>query len=360
VATGSVGFMPGQMLNEYAAPEPSVRPQLQDVPRARHHGYVKPLLFAAKLIVSAACFWLVFRRIDVDASLRALPTVDYRWAAFAVLAIVAELPLLALRLQTIVQSLAGPSVRLTYPAANAVTAIYSFFGQVVPGLVGEGIRAWLLVRHGCSWRAAVTSVTIDRGTGVVLLVAFSFVILLLPSPLNTLSGYRDVVLVAFGGALLAGVLVLLLAPGIVSLLRRWRYFAWVASLIDDTHRVLLGRQAPKILGASVPVHALSIVAVWALGHALGLSLSVYDSAVLFTVMVGVAIVPISIGGWGLRELAVVSLLGAHGLAPEQALLFSLCFGFIFVAVGLLGAIVWLLYPLPGKAPPASRVTDQRL
>jgi glycosyltransferase 2 family protein len=58
--------------------------------------------------------------------------------------------------------------------------------------------------------------------------------------------------------------------------------------------------------------------------------------------VGIVLVPISVGGWGLRELAVVSLLGAHGLAPEPALLFSVCFGLVCVLGALPGAVVWLV------------------
>jgi hypothetical protein len=48
----------------------------------------------------------------------------------------------------------------------------------------------------------------------------------------------------------------------------------------------------------------------------------------------VVVVPISIGGWGLRELAVVSVLAGYGVAPERALLFSVCFG-LALAVGCL-------------------------
>jgi glycosyltransferase 2 family protein len=56
------------------------------------------------------------------------------------------------------------------------------------------------------------------------------------------------------------------------------------------------------------------------------------------------IVPISIGGWGLRELAVISLLAGYGVAPERALLFSVCFGLALAVGSLPGAAVWLLYP----------------
>jgi hypothetical protein len=39
-------------------------------------------------------------------------------------------------------------------------------------------------------------------------------------------------------------------------------------------------------------------------------------------------------------------LGAHGLAPERALMFSVCFGLTGVIAVLPGLVVWLLYPLP--------------
>ena len=93
---------------------------------------------------------------------------------------------------------------MTTVATIAVTAIGVFFAQVLPSVAGEGVRAWLLVRLGCDWRSALTSVVIDRGVGVGLLVAMGFVILLLPSGLTALGGYRDAVLVIYGVLLLAG------------------------------------------------------------------------------------------------------------------------------------------------------------
>jgi hypothetical protein len=56
-----------------------------------------------------------------------------------------------------------------------------------------------------------------------------------------------------------------------------------------------------ILAIGCLIHALTIVVVWSVGRAQGLVLPLADAAVLFTIMIGVVIVPISIGGWGLRE-----------------------------------------------------------
>ena len=338
-------------------------PELQSTPRAADEigssrparsGRFAKLFFSGKLIVSAACFWYVLRQINVSESVRTLPTFDFRWAAFAILVAMAQIPLLALRLRAIVLALGLKPARLTYPAANAVTAMYAFFAQVVPSVVGEGVRAWMLTRFGCDWRVGLTSVMVDRGVGVAVLVAFGFVILLLPSALTALLGYRDLIIFAFGAVLIVGVLALLLTPRLAPLLQRWRYSYWIGTFAADTSRVLLGSQAPVIFGAACLVHALTIVVIWSVGRAQGLALPASDCAVLFTVIVGVALVPISVGGWGPRELAVVSLLGAHGLAPGRALLFSVCFGLVVVVGSLPGAIVWLLFPLPRAAANEAR------
>jgi hypothetical protein len=135
----------------------------------------------------------------------------------------------------------------------------------------------------------------------------------------------------------------LLAPTAAQLLARWRYSRWLAKLAVDTRHVLLGPRGPIILALGCLIHVLTIVVVWSVGCAQGLVLPASDAAVLFTVMIGVALVPISIGGWGLRELAVISLLGHHGVAPERALLFSVCFGLVLAVGSLPGALAWLLY-----------------
>ena len=321
----------------------SVASDLDTRRASRGGGAGKIAIFAAKLLVTGACFWYLSRQINLGQVISALPLLDFRWAAFAVLVVMLEIPLGGLRWSAIVDALGARDERVTRTVMIGVTAIGVFFVQVLPSVAGDGVRAWLLARRGYDWRNAVISVVIDRAVGVGLLIALGFAILLLPSGLTALSGYRDVVLVAYGGLLVAGVLGLSLAPKIAPLLARWRYSRWLATLAAAARRVLLGPRSAMILALGCLIHALTIVVIWSVGRAQGLSLPVADAAVLFTVMVGVALVPISIGGWGLRELAVISLLGNHGIAPEQALLFSVCFGLVLAVGSLPGALVWLLY-----------------
>ena len=316
-----------------------------DTSRAsRGGGAGKIAIFASKLIVTGGCFWYVSRQIDFKQVLSAVPLLDFRWAAFAVLVVVLQIPLLGVRWCNILDALAVRNARVTIVATIAVSAISVFFAQVLPSVAGEGVRAWLLVRLGCDWRSAVTSVVIDRGVGAGLLIAIGFaILLLLPSSLTALGGYREIVLVFYGGLLLAAAFGLLFAPRIAPWLSRWRYSGWLATLAMDARRVLLGPYGLTILGIGCLVHVLTIVVIWSLGRAQGLLLPVSDAATLFTVMISVALVPISIGGWGLREVAVISLLGHHGVPPDKALLFSVCFGLALAVGSLPGALVWLLY-----------------
>jgi len=316
---------------------------LETIRPARAAGAREIAIFAAKLLVTAVCFWYLSWQTDFSQVLPAVPMLDFRWVAFAILIVMLQMPLVGIRWHNIVDALTASNERMTQLAMIAIATIGIFFAQVFPSVAGDGMRAWLLVRLGCDWRKAVLSVIIDRGVGVGLLVAPGFVILLLPAGLTALGEYRDVIVIVYGGVLLAGVLGLSFAPRIALLLRRWRYVRWLATLATEARRVLFGPRAPVILAIGCLVHVLTIVVVWSLGRAQGLVLPIPDAAVLVTVMVGVTLVPISISGWGVRELAVVSLLSRYGVAPEKALLFSVCFGVAAALGSLPGALTWLLY-----------------
>jgi hypothetical protein len=87
---------------------------------------------------------------------------------------------------------------------------------------------------------------------------------------------------------------------------------------------------------------------------LSISLSFIDCAVVFSPTVIAALVPITLGGWGLREGALVVLLRFYGIGGEQALLLSLLFSFALLIGTLPGLAVWLVnFPTSreqGKVP----------
>jgi glycosyltransferase 2 family protein len=310
--------------------------------------------FLLKLAVTCISLWYVARQVNVGDFKRLLGTLDFAWAALASLVLMAETPLVGLRWRAILNGLQSGVGRIPAMPIVAITAITVFVAQILPNVAADGIRVWLLARTGRSWRQGLPSVVIDRGLGVFCLIVIGFVTLLFPSALAALAGHRPMVLGLFGLIIAGTVAGILLVPYVSPLLERFSLTRLAGSFALATHDLLVRSRARWwILAAGFLIHLLTIVAVWLLGRAQGLDLPLVDSALLFTLMVSVALVPVSVGGWGLRELAVSSLLGSHGVPLEQALFFSVSFGVVLIVAALPGAVVWAFFS-PARHAAAGR------
>ena len=98
----------------------------------------------------------------------------------------------------------------------------------------------------------------------------------------------------------------------------------------------LGR--PKILKMAVPIKqsGTPIAGVYMIARAFGVDLPLYAFMVIMPPVILLTIIPISLAGWGVREVSMVSLLSYSGIAQETALSISIIFGFTYVIQGLLG------------------------
>jgi glycosyltransferase 2 family protein len=325
-----------------------------DEPVRRQSHIGKFVAVGLKLAVTAACFWYVGSKIDLAEFARTVPTIDLRWVSLAVLVAALQVPLVGLRWSAVLDAL--PGARVSRPEAIAITWIAAFLGQVLPYAAGDAMRVWLVSRLGRDWRTGLVSVLIDRGAAVAMLFAYGLVILLMPSALTALQGYRGAVLIVFAAVTAGAFLALASAPWIRPMLSGWRYTRWIGTVVALCNDVLLRSRAGIVVFAlAFVVHTLTILCIWCIGRSLGIALPLIDAAVLFVLMLGVALIPISIGGWGLREVAVVTLLASHGVPTEIAFSLSVSFGMIFVLASLPGAIVWAGYS-PARAAAAKAET----
>jgi glycosyltransferase 2 family protein len=297
--------------------------------------------FALKIAITVACFWYLFRHIDVAELRRTLPGLKARWVILAIGLLISQIPLLGLRWLQIAKTLTMRGRQLTFVWMTIATAIGQFFGQIMPVVAGDGVRVWFLAHFGNNWRDATLSVVIDRCVGIGLLLIFTFAILLLPSSFGAFAQDRNKIAAVIAGMIIVGVVCLLAGAALSPSLAKWKYGRWLDRFFNGARAAIFGSRSAAILGVGCIVHLLTIAAVYSLGRAQGIALSPADAAVLFAVMIGVALVPFTVGGWGLRELAMVSLFGNYGLSPERALVFSMYFGLTCILVSLPGALAWL-------------------
>jgi hypothetical protein len=63
----------------------------------------------------------------------------------------------------------------------------------------------------------------------------------------------------------------------------------------------------------------------------------------------ISMIPISIGGWGIRESAMMVAFGYAGIESSQALTVSVLLGVGTLAVGMVGGVIWLAERNPARA-----------
>jgi len=84
------------------------------------------------------------------------------------------------------------------------------------------------------------------------------------------------------------------------------------------------------------------LAVYAIARSLGLNVTAIDCLILMQPVTLFATLPISIGGWGVREAAMVTFLGLIGVPPSAAVIVSIQLGLLGVVVSLPGGLLFLL------------------
>jgi len=308
----------------------------------------KGLVFAAKLAITCGCFWYLFRQIKFDDFMGEAANLQARWLVLATVFMVVQPPLTGWRWAKITAALEPARPRPPLRAMLAITLIANFFNQLLPNVVSDALRIWMLTQIRAGWRMGLAGIVIDRAVGIGVLVVIGFVTLLNASAFTTLGGYRLTALAIFGALLLVGTAALFGARLYAPLLARWRATRWIGELGLASRQVLIESPgAVAIVGIAFVVHALSIAGIWSVGQAFSMSLGLVEAATLFTLMVAIGVIPVSVSGWGLREVAVTAFLNAHGVPAQRALLFSICFGLTLVVAALPGAVVLMVYSPAG-------------
>ena len=295
----------------------------------------------ARLLGSAALLAVLAWRVDLALVARTLAGVCWWWWLGALLCYVASQVLSSLRWQ----ALAAP-LGFRRPLRDYVSLYFvgTFFNLLLPTSVGGDVaRAWYLAGAGKRWPAFL-SVLADRLSGlfVLLLMAFGAALVVPQEP------WVRVAALGAGAAAALGLVLFLLAPlgnggteagrGLRGKVRQ------VAAVLG------LYRRSPRLVLVATSLSALiqvaNVVLVWMLGQGAGLPLPLDYCFVLMPLVALLTLLPISVGGLGVREGAVVLLLAPRGIAAGQAVTLSLLWFSVFVAAGLAGAGLYLSGRLP--------------
>lgn len=285
-----------------------------------------------KLIVSVTLLFVVFRDVQFEDVLRSIIQYSPR-----VLAEVATLQVFALILATFKWRKFLPEY--SFGKLFRFIFIGQFYSLILPGqLLGEAAKAYSFARGKEGKSRIAASVVVDKITGLVgLLLVSIFGILFTRTELP--GNWRWAVAVAFIIALVSIFLfrfefVKTFIERHASTLHPVSKFFWAYhKYAEDTKLVVRA----VVLGV---LFQLSIVwLTFILAESMNIHISPLDWFWIFGVVSVAVLIPITIGGLGVRESIFVSLLGFFAVAPVQALTLSFSIFAIQAITALVGGML---------------------
>jgi glycosyltransferase 2 family protein len=301
----------------------------------------KAVLFAFKGAVSAGLVWWLVGQVDMAPLAARFARLDPGWTLLAVLCLFAQF-LVASQRWRLVTAAIGKA--LAARAALRFFMIGAFFNQTLPSSIGgDAFRLWYAHRDGRPLGEAFSGVFVDRLSALfVILLAMAASLPWLFALLDDPVARWSVTAVLVGG-LFAFALLFALPLSLLGIFGRWALTRPFVTVARDARRALLGRRYGLRVGAaSLLLLGLSAFALYLAGRAIDVDLGLTACLLLTPPIVAIAVLPISLAGWGLREGAVVVGFGFAGIAQADALAASLLFGLLLAVVSLPGGVLWLM------------------
>ncbi|SFR50458.1 hypothetical protein SAMN04490243_2379 [Robiginitalea myxolifaciens] len=272
----------------------------------------KRALTALKILISAALLFFVFRQIPLQKVWETLKTSNLLWVFTALILFVVSKVLAAFRLNRYFHEIEVP---LSTRDNLKLYLLGMFYNLFLPGGIGgDAYKGVVLHRKfGASGKKLAGVLILDRVSGLIALLTYALILLFVLNP-ESISAFRWVVPIAIG----LGFLIFYYG-------HRW-LFAY------------LQKAFWAAFAFSALVQLAQLGAAFMLLMALGVESQFLPYLLLFLASSVAAILPISIGGVGLREF--VFLYGSKwwGLEEPVALSISLLFLGITLVVSFFGVV----------------------
>jgi uncharacterized membrane protein YbhN (UPF0104 family) len=310
------------------------RADRQSVRGARMKGLIS---FALKLTVTGFLLYVVWRYMQ-DLHLRSvLGGANFWWLGIAILLTILQAGLAAVRWKEVLLRLRG--IVLPVWLAFAWNGTSTLIGQVLPSTVGgDAFRVGALAAES-DLSSGLRAVVADRiiglvALGIIVVVAGTLLIVASKSPTAWLP-----FVIGLAGSL-GCVLVVLAGPHVPD---RQKILRPVKIISGDLRTLLVAPDKAATLSLmSILIHVLSIVTFATLAHAFNLhDVALFHIGIVVPCALLISAVPISLGGWGLREGAMYIGFKLVGSDPAAAIVLSLMFGVANLAVATMGTLLWL-------------------
>ena len=215
----------------------------------------------------------------------------------------------------------------------------AFVSNFLPSTIGgDAVRIVYVRRYFSGWAVGAASVVMDRMLNVLsFFVTLPFSFITFGAQLLSILKISQTA----GGALLA--------TAFVPAEKKGR--SWKQTFVQVKEALVLWRSQPWQLALAFVISWLSIfvifLGVWVIARGLGIQVGLGQVMGINVLTYLLTLLPISVNGYGVREVAMTTLYMQLGATPEQASTLALITRFFMLMETLPGAM-WLTQILPSK------------
>jgi hypothetical protein len=311
------------------------------------------LFFLIKAAITASLIVVIFMKIDFSVLARHLDAGGATYLFLGTLLLAINVLVVGVRWWLLLRRLGVEALSLGYATAGTYASV--FVGQATPGAIGaDAMRGWLCYGRGVALRTIIMSLVTDRLLALVGLVGMSFVVWYWQFDVTGKGlGWQVAILAAIIAA--GAAFALWLMPALTEgLAKRWPALRKLHELVAIFRFTALSRAGAAGLLLSCMVVALTVNAVALFAHGFGVTLLPSVAYLVVPIAILFSSLPISIGGWGVREASLSYGLALFGLQADDAALLGLALGIGFLLASLPGGIVMLLLGGQARRPAFDR------
>lgn len=279
-------------------------------------GLVKKFKILLKLGLTGIALYLVFQKIDTKQLLEIVKTIQWFWLLPAVLLFIVSKVFTAFRLNQYFKNI---SLYISEMLNLRLYLIGMFYNLFLPGGIGgDGYKVYLLNKHfKTPIKKLVQAALLDRLGGLVAIVFLLFGLFLL---VNIQIDFLETEV--WNSLMIAGLI--LTIPGFW-LLQKYFFNDFLPSFWSANAWSMAGQLA-------------QLICAWFILRSLGITENILAYQLVFLLSSIVAVLPLTIGGVGARELVFVYAHTYAGIEETAAVAFSLIFFLISAGVSLSGAL----------------------
>jgi len=244
-------------------------------------------------------------------------------------------------------------VQLGIGTLSLTVLIGSFFNNLLPTSIGGDVyRSYdVSKRANIPLEVSASVVLVERFSGIISAAIYAIIALFLG--FTTIGEQSVVIPIIIFFVLCFIIAFFIINPSILKLdkfVYRFSFMRKIRNRLSNIYNTLQSFKKFKVVLVKVFIYGFLlqfavILNYYLASRALGIELGLTAFIFIVPIVLTIAMLPISIGGIGLRENSIVFILVAMGIINEKAALLSLILLAMNLFVGTLGGIIYITRPL---------------